>query len=108
MNRDLIGCIVPPAKILGYLLNFSSKDGAAKARFFTGFGFDPARPDELAAALARHGMTQPIVDQWSDAWGERWNIVGPIEAPDGRSPTVLSAWVRDSDAPPRLVTAFPA
>lgn len=107
VNRDLLGCSVAAAKIERYLLDLTSANGASKARFFIAFGFDPSRPDELAEALRQHAVAQVIVDVWTDTRGQRWNVVGPVDAPDGRRPVILSGWVKDSAAPPRLVTAFP-
>ena len=107
MNAELAGCTVAPAKVRSYLLDPTHPDGCSKAQFFMRFGFDPARPDELRVALVGHAATQPIIDRWSDEWGEHWNVRGPLRSPDGRNPTVTSGWVKDGPDPPRLATAVP-
>lgn len=71
------------------------------------FGFDPAKPDVLIAALYEHPEQNPIVETWTDAWGTHFDVVGPLGSPDGRNPTVLTAWFVDEGSP-RLVTAYPA
>lgn len=101
-------CRVAREKVTRYLLDPTSPDGAAKARFFMAFGFDPADPDILVEALRLHGTSNPIAESYRDRWGEHVNVVGPLACPNGARPTILTGWIKDGDGLPRLVTAFPA
>ena len=105
--HPLAGRIVRREKVTRYLLNLTSPEGRGKARFFMAFGFHPDRPEELIEALLEHGGSQPILDIWDDPWGRHVEVVGPITSPDGRNPTILTAWVQDQDGEIRLATAYP-
>lgn len=52
-------CIIEDAKVRDYLLNFDSKDGQAKARFFIAGGFSRDDPAPFVAALKRHFLDNP-------------------------------------------------
>jgi hypothetical protein len=77
-----------------------------KAGFFLRFGSD-ART--LETALLEHARATSVdVGPRETDYGARYELVGPLLAPDGRAPTVRSIWQFDADSPPpRLITAHP-
>ena len=100
---------VPDEKLIGYLLNLDHVDGAPKAKFFTRFGFAIDRPGELAVSLRDHAVSAEVTKQLAFDFGEKFVLEGPLKTPDGRSPILISIWVREGEQPePRLVTAYPA
>ncbi len=107
-GHPLVQRTVPILKVRRYLLDLGNPEGQSKARFFIRFGFTPSDPARLAAALHDHPESNPITDTWSDPWGIRFEVLGPIVSPDGRNPTILTAWINDGGGPTRLVTAVPA
>jgi hypothetical protein len=101
--------VVPTEKVTGYLLSLTHPVGRRKAVFFIGLGFDPGRPEELAAALRSLAAGNPVTETESTAWGTKYAVEGPIPNPAGRFAMVRTIWiVADDGLPPRLVTAYPA
>lgn len=104
------GWTIDPKKISLYLLNQNHPDGRSKAKFFVQWGFDPAFPDLLEAALVDHACSANLVsiDQ-SFPYGPRFLFVGPLRAPVGLSPDVLSVWEQiHGEALGKFITARPA
>ena len=100
--------IVEPEKISGYLLNGAHPVGGPKARFFKSYGFSSARPDELAHSLLDHAEMFDAIPMPPTAHGRKYEISGPLAAPDGRMPRVKAVWIIDAGQTlPRLVTAVP-
>ena len=100
--------VVEREKVIGYLLNPAHRYGAAKARFFAAFGFRDAHWETLAKALREHGQKHPVTRARETGFGPRYEVDGPLEAPDGRRPVVRTVWQHDFGAPgPRLITAYP-
>jgi filamentous hemagglutinin len=100
--------VVEEEKIVGYLLNTSHRYGASKARFFAAFGFQVKGWESLARALREHGQRYEVTRAKDTAFGPRYEIEGPLPAPDGRSPNVCTVWQLDRGAlAPRLITAYP-
>jgi hypothetical protein len=100
--------IVAREKIVGYLLNATHRFGASKARFFARFGFSIDEWQTLAVALLRHGQNNGVVRVQQTGFGPRFEVDGPLEAPDGRRPRIRTVWQFDvGSAAPRLITARP-
>ena len=100
--------VVEPRKITHYLLSGTSTKGAAKAAFFEQFGFRRNQPGVLERALRTHVETQDIDRKFTSPWGVKYEISGPMPAPDGRVPKVRTVWIIDTGATvPRFVTAVP-
>jgi hypothetical protein len=99
---------VDTAKVSGYLLNLSHPDGSGKARFFMGFGYDPAHPETLAADLRQHGQAHEVSETVESAYGVRYTVDGELKTPDERVPLIRTIWIieRGSEVP-RLITAHP-
>ena len=99
--------IVDDAKIATYLLDVTHRVGGPKAAFFRQFGFHPDHPDKLAKALLEHARTHAAIVVPSPH-GTKYEIVGPLQCPDGRLPNIKSVWIiRTGSTTPRLVTAIP-
>jgi hypothetical protein len=100
---------VSEAKILGYLLNPESKQGAAKARFFVACGFSLTEWRLFADALKRHAHANPVARTAQDPpYGPRFAVDGPLLCPDGRYRNVRTVWIIDDESvSPRLVSAYP-
>lgn len=84
-------------KVLRYLFNSSSEDGAPKGDFLMRFGFAPGRPLELMEALGGH----PSLETWTQAFeaphGVKFYFEGPLRSPDGRNPVIRTVWQIDYD-----------
>jgi hypothetical protein len=96
------------AKITQYLLNTAHPDGAAKAAFFGSFGFSPANWVELKTALLGHPLQNPVINQASNPFGQKFEISCSLMTLDGRNPCIISVWIIESPTPnPRFITAYP-
>lgn len=99
---------ITEAKIVMYLLSTTHRAGKSKAAFFMQFGFTAPRWQELANALKQHAIHNEITIEEKTAFGSRYVIDGPLEAPDGTWLNVRSAWFIDNEGEvPRFVTAHP-
>jgi hypothetical protein len=105
---DPARCEIDPAKIIKYLLDLSSADGAGKARFFISRGFSLESWELLADALKKHAASNPASVAGSNPWGTKYEIEGLIDTPNGKTAFVRAIWQVEGDNPPRLVTAYPA
>jgi hypothetical protein len=105
---DAENAIVKESKITDYLLALDHRIGGPKARYFRSFGFDPSRPEEFAHALREHARSQRVGEEEDTGYGTKWTVEGTLKCPDGRSPSIRTVWMLDTDAEfPRLVTAYP-
>ncbi len=98
---------VPQAKVRDYLLNPFHPKGASKAAFFALEGFTRERWQELADALRKHGQNHPVVSLEVTNHGMLYVVEGVLHTPSNKRPVVRSVWIKDTDDPPRLVTAYP-
>ena len=99
--------LVEQAKVQGYLLNLSHKEGGPKARYFLNRGFQLDAWEAMAEALRQHGSTQPITEASETRYGQKFIVECQIMTPDGKNPCILTAWIVEGTRPPRLVTAHP-
>jgi hypothetical protein len=100
--------IVQEEKVEGYLLNPTHRYGASKARFFTSFGFRLEDRETPARALREHGQQYEVSSERETGFGSRYEVDGPLNTPDGRSPRVRTVWQLDlGQVAPRLITAYP-
>ena len=101
--------VVDRRKITEYLLNPDHRFGASKAQFFGGFGFTADAWETLADALRRQGEQGDVVGVVDTGFGPRYEVEGPIDAPDGRRPRLCTVWQVDAgEVAPRLITAYPS
>lgn len=100
--------VIPQEKLEGYLLSDSHPVGRFKARFFKGLGFRHEEWRLLEAALRRDHLTQAAEPSGRQERGQAYTIRAILNGPAGASAPVVSVWfVRDGEAVPRFVTAYP-
>lgn len=100
--------IVLAVKLESYLLPPAHPRGRGKALFFLSFGFRMSRPSVLERALLKHVLDHDVARTIETPHGVKYEIEGPMPAPDGRAPVVRSVWIIDTDGEqPRFVTAIP-
>ena len=100
--------IVEREKVVEYLLNTTHRYGATKARFFTGFGFRLEDWETLARALREHAQQHDVSTERETGFGPRYEVDGPLNAPDGRAPRMRTVWqLHRGEVAPRLITAYP-
>lgn len=100
--------IIPPAKLMNYLLSRMHLYGRHKANFFNSFEFTADSWETLAAALLKHAAEHELMAAEETPFGTRYTIEGELNAPDGRTPEVRVVWyIRSGEDTPRLVTAYP-
>ena len=106
---SLIGIrLIAQAKLTGYLLNADHPEGGPKARFFIAHGFSADVPAALSAALLAHADANEIRSELVHPRGVNRAIIGPLQSPDGRNPSVKVIWVQDTGTSiQRFVTAYP-
>ena len=99
---------VEPPKPIDYLLNPDHPVGGDKAEFLTRFGFRLETWRILEAALLAHARAGMVVGKRESRYGRHYTLEGPLAAPDGRNPTIRTAWVIAwGEWRPRFVTAHP-
>jgi uncharacterized protein DUF6883 len=87
--------IVEREKILDYLLNPLHRYGAAKAKFFTAFGFRADAWQILGEAFRELGRKNDIVGAYETGFSPRFIVEGELNAPAGRLPRVRTVWQFD-------------
>jgi hypothetical protein len=104
----LADCTVPEAKIADYLLDSNHPVGGPKAKFFTSFGFSRSDRPGMAVALAEHPLRNAVEETIATNYGQKHVVRCSVATPDGRNPCIVTVWMKEGDAPARLVTAYPA
>lgn len=101
--------IVPQSKIIRYLLDLSSENGKAKARFFLSFGFTIETWDVMAQAFKQHANDHDVTRmEERPPFGVHYVVEGILATPDGRNPSVRVVWIIDEGGDvPRLLSAYP-
>jgi hypothetical protein len=100
--------IVDREKITDYLLNPAHPDNGGKARFFLGLGFAAEQWQEFAGALRKLAGSFPVIERVESPHGIKYIVIGRIETPSAKSPSVRTVWIVDrGNDKPRLVTAYP-
>ena len=92
---------VPEAKIVNYLLSARHSGGRAKAHFLEDFGFRAREWRVLRDAIVAHAAANDITASHQTRFGTRYEIDGPLSAPDGRAPIVRVVWFVESREPSR-------
>jgi len=99
---------IPKAKITKYLLSTTHRRGRNKARVFMALGFTASDWHALETALQRHTAEHEVRKIEDSQFGTRYTVEGPIQTPNGRTPTIRSVWfIERGETVPRFVTAYP-
>jgi hypothetical protein len=106
---NLEKAVITKPKIVNYLLDLTSENGKAKARFFLAFGFTIEAWEVMAEALTQHASDHEVTKvEARPPFGIHYVIEGTLNTPDGRNPSVRVIWIiDDGDDAPRLVSAYP-
>lgn len=100
--------VVPPAKIVDYLLSETHPDGKHKAKFFYAFGFSLDDWQALEQTLRQHIVEYQVAKIELSRFGTRYVVEGIIQAPDGRSPLSRTVWfIKNEEVTPHFVSAYP-
>ena len=100
--------VVPRAKVVGYLLSDTHRDGQHKTAFFKRFGFMTVEWERLAQALREHAAEHDVTHVETSSYGQRYIVEGIIRSPDMRNPLIRAVWfVESGEDTPRFVTAYP-
>jgi hypothetical protein len=100
--------ILDDRKVIHYLLDAIHPAGASKAKFFISFGFSPRNWAELKSALLNHPRSNPVTNQASNPFGQKFEVSCSLVTPDGRNPCIVSIWIIEPPDPnPRFITAYP-
>jgi hypothetical protein len=105
-NADI--AFVEPAKLSHYLLDPDHPVGGDTAAFLIAFGFRREARRPLEAPLLLHAQAGEVVSARQSRYGRHYTVEGPLATPDGRNPTIRTAWVIAwAELRPRFVTAYP-
>jgi hypothetical protein len=100
--------VIDRAKVRDYLLSESHPVGRFKATFFLALGYSVASWQSLAEDLKAHAMFNEAVANPSNDYGQKYEVRGRLEGPNGKAATLVSVWiVLRGENHPRFVTAFP-
>jgi hypothetical protein len=99
--------IIDPRKLERYLLDSTHVDGRHKARVFhSTLGLAAADWRYLRDAIMAGLREAPVSSIVPTPYGLRCTVVMPIQGINGRHHDVLTGWLVEEAAPPRLVTAY--
>src|SRR4051812_44515632 len=100
--------IVAPEKLRDYLLNPQHRRGAGKARLLMTFGYRAENWQQLESDLRAQHLNLDVATVSDNEYGRRFEIIGPIRTPTGRSVIFVSIWQIDIGTnDPRLITMYP-
>lgn len=95
-------------KLYKYLLNPTHPDGKSKARFYERIGYSLEEGELLRDALLSLACLGVVVKVQPNPDGIKYVVIGPLNAPNGRTYELLTIWVIEPpDNEPRLITAYP-
>ncbi len=104
---DAEHAIVAEEKICDYLLNTDHPVGGSKAAWFASIGYTLANWQQLAEELLQLATARDDFIAKPSLFGVKYEVTGEIGRPGYRPATVVSVWIVEEDASPRLVTAYP-
>jgi hypothetical protein len=98
---------IPDEKLREYSLNANHRRGAPKARVFrAALGLERADWTFLRDQILENVGDIPITGTRADQHGVRYTVVIPILGPNGQTRDVITDWIIERDAPPRLTSAY--
>ena len=94
-------------KVRDYLLNLEHPDGGSKALWFHSLGYTRDEWQLLADDLLAIARDCGQFDSQTTRFGIKYKAPGSVGRPNRRPGIVLTVWIGEDNAPPRLVTAYP-
>ena len=104
---DAEHAIVAEEKVRDYLLNFKHPIGGPKARWFVTLGYTIDNWQDLVNDLRWLVETADDFVAKPSPFGVKYEVRGELGRPGYRLATVLTVWIVDGNAAPRLITAYP-
>jgi hypothetical protein len=99
---------VPSAKLMGYLLSETHKDGKSKAKLLRRLGFNEENVELLERNLLNIAQSEEVSEVISSTFGIKYIIDGLLETPSGKFVKMQTVWIIESaQQDPRFVTAYP-
>lgn len=83
-------------KLTGYLLVFKEVDD--KSKFLAQAGFTPDNPDELERAIRAQAAEYEAVQDWSNRFGDYFQVRGDLRGVNGRILSVIAIWLKDRES----------
>ena len=100
--------VVSEEKICDYLLNLDHPVGGNKVVWFRSLGYVATQWQKLADDLKRVAAADSEYETKQSPFGTKYEARGTIGQPGFRPGAVVTVWIATEDAPPRLITAYPA
>lgn len=96
--------VVPPGKLVDYLLDLNHEDGGSKAKFFIHIlGFTRNKPKELEREFLRIAYTGTVSEKKPEPLGDYFIIIDKV-----RDYGVKTVWmVKNGRDFPELISAYP-
>ena len=100
--------VIAPEKLRDYILSPTHPDGRAKAAYLGRIGYTLANWRRLDADLREQILSRDAEPARRSAYGQKYEILGPLTGPNGIAAWVRTIWIIPSgDNVPRLVTLIP-
>ena len=100
--------IITPEKLRDYLLSPTHPDGHGKAEYLARLGYSQAQWSRLEADLREQHSSREAGPSRPSAYGQKYEILGPLTGPNGASGWVRTIWIiLTGEKQARLVTLIP-
>lgn len=99
---------IPDEKLTEYALNFEHPTGKEKAKAFKeALGYTKESYTDLKTKILDSFDEKELVYKREDKYGKRYEQIMQITGPNGKTASVLTAWIKDNDnAEPRLTSIY--
>ena len=105
-NND--NAVIPPEKIVDYLLSKTHPLGKAKALFFEQIGYTLQNTDLFSKDLHAIIKANSIRSVIETNFGAKYIVKGPIGKRFGKNVVIVTIWIiEEGSSFPRFITAYP-